>query len=111
MADRPHGQPRPTPPLADKIGSSEPRKLKARRGRHQSIRFGLGMMGLVGWSIAIPTLAGALLGLWIDRHRTGSASWTLMLLILGVAVGCLNAWHWVRKAEQDMREEEEDDDE
>jgi predicted F0F1-ATPase subunit len=31
--------------------------------------FGLGMMGLIGWSVAVPTLLGAALGLWLDsRH-------------------------------------------
>ena len=33
-----------------------------------------------------------------------------MLLIIGLAIGCLNAWHWVAKEDQEMREEQEDDD-
>ena len=24
-------------------------------------------------------------------------SWTLTLLLIGVAVGCLNAWYWVKQ--------------
>ena len=32
-----------------------------------------------------------------------------MLLVIGLAVGCLNAWHWVDKEDKEMREEQEDD--
>jgi len=56
------------------------------------------MFGVVGWSVAIPTLIGTALGIWIDNNWPSQFSWTLMLLIGGVMVGCLNAWYWVRKA-------------
>jgi ATP synthase protein I len=55
------------------------------------------MFGLVGWSVAIPTLIGIAVGVWIDRTHSGPYSWTLMLLFAGVVVGCLNAWYWVKK--------------
>ncbi|MGD8426409.1 MAG: ATP synthase subunit, partial [Balneolaceae bacterium] len=32
------------------------RRLKARRESQKGIWFGIGMFGLVGWSVAIPTL-------------------------------------------------------
>jgi len=44
-----------------------------------------------------PTLVGIGLGLWLDRRFPGRASWTLTLLIIGVALGCLNAWYWVKQ--------------
>ena len=91
------------------VGIKARRKLKARRGPQRGVWFGLGMMGLVGWSVAIPTLLGAALGIWIDSHYPGRHSWTLMLLIIGLTVGCLNAWHWVSKEEQAMRQEEEEE--
>jgi hypothetical protein len=47
------------PTFAGKVGAKASRKLKARRNSTQGIWFGLGMMGLIGWSVAIPTLAGA----------------------------------------------------
>ena len=83
------------------------RKLKAQRHVTQTIWSGLGMMGLVGWSVAVPTLLGAALGLWIDRRYPGSHSWTLMLLAIGLALGCANAWHWVAKEGREIREQEE----
>jgi ATP synthase protein I len=59
--------------------------------------FGLGMFGIVGWSVAIPTLAGIALGIYLDRHRPVGFSWTLTLLAVGVVIGCLNAWYWVQQ--------------
>ena len=44
------------------VGAQAARKLKAQRGATKSVWFGLGMSGLVGWSVTIPTLIGAALG-------------------------------------------------
>lgn len=92
------------------IGAKAARKLKARNSR-QGIWFGLGMTGLIGWSVVVPTLAGVALGIWLDKHYPGSHSWTLTLLIIGLAIGCLNAWHWVAKENKEIGDEPEDKDE
>ena len=102
---------KPKPPLSQEIGAQAARKLKARRHGPRTVWFGLGMMGIIGWSVAIPTLLGAALGLWLDNRRSGSHSWTLMLLVIGLVIGCLNGWYWVAKEDKAMREEQEDDDE
>lgn len=95
-----------------KVGETESRKLKAQRRGTQSIWFGFGMFGIIGWSVAVPTLLGAGLGIWLDQHYPMSArSWTLMLLVAGLVLGCMNAWHWVAKEEQQLRKEQERDDE
>jgi ATP synthase protein I len=96
--------------LAEQVGAKAVRKLKARRST-QGVWFGLGMMGLVGWSVAVPTLLGAALGVWLDKHQPAAHSWTLALLVLGMMLGCVNAWHWVAKEDKAMREEQEDADE
>lgn len=92
------------------VGAKAARKLKARRNSAQGVWFGLGMMGLVGWSVAIPTLLGAALGLWLDKRHPGGHSWTLALLMVGLAIGCLNAWHWVARENKAMHGEREDND-
>lgn len=97
--------------LGEQVGAKAARKLRARRNPAQGVWFGLGMMGLVGWSVTVPTLLGAALGIWLDGRYPSSHSWTLTLLILGLAVGCLNAWHWVAKEDEAMREERENGDE
>jgi len=79
------------------VGAKEARKLEARRGDRPKVWFGLGMFGLVGWSVAIPTLIGVALGVWIDMRWPSRFSWTIMLLFLGVVIGCVNAWYWVQR--------------
>ncbi len=81
-----------------KIGKKEERKIKARRERDkQSLWFGLGMFGMVGWSVAIPTLICLAIGIWLDTSRESGISWTLTFLFIGVALGSLNAWYWVKR--------------
>ena len=99
------------PTFPGQVGAKAARKLKARRNTTPGIWFGLGMMGLIGWSVVVPTLLGAALGLWLDRHYPGTRSWTLALLIAGLALGCINAWLWVSKEEKAMRDEQEGHDE
>jgi len=86
--------------VARDVGRKAERRLKARRQRDRGLWFGLGMFGLVGWSVAVPTLLGILVGLWLDSVSEGRVSWTLTFLILGVALGCMNAWYWVRRESQ-----------
>lgn len=97
-------------PLSRKVGEKEARKLRARRHKDRSIWFGLGMFGVIGWSIVIPTLIGLAIGLWIDRTWPSPFSFTLMLLLAGLIIGCLNAWRWI-VFEGTLIEEEELDEE
>lgn len=83
--------------VVEQIGRKESRRLKAQQQQAHRIWFGLGMFGLIGWSVAIPTLLGAALGMWIDSRVDGRQSWTLTLLIGGLVLGCINAWRWVRE--------------
>ncbi len=93
--------------FSQQVGEKAARKLKVQRHVTQTVWSGLGMMGLVGWSVAVPTLLGAALGVWLDQHYPGSRSWTLMLLAIGLGLGCFNAWHWVAKEGREIREQEE----
>lgn len=79
------------------IVSKQNRKLKARQEKNQSVWFGLGMLGLVGWAVAIPTIIGIAIGIWIDNTWPSRYSWTLMMLFIGLILGCLNAWFWVKR--------------
>ena len=81
--------------LSKAVGAKEARKIKARHEKDSGVWFGLGMFGLVGWSVAVPTLIGIALGIWIDLKWPSRYSWTLMLLVIGVILGCLNAWFWI----------------
>jgi ATP synthase protein I len=96
--------------FAEEVGAKATRKIKARSST-QGVWFGLGMIGLIGWSVVIPTLLGAALGIWLDKHYPGKHAWTLALLVAGLCIGCFNAWHWVARQDAAMQEEQEDNDE
>jgi ATP synthase protein I len=92
------GPPDPGLRLRERLTRRAARRERARREGPRSLWLSLGMMGLVGWSVAVPTLAGVALGWWLDRAFAGGrVSWTLTLLLAGIAVGCINAWFWVRR--------------
>jgi ATP synthase protein I len=110
MSDEPKKTAEDGSTLAEQIGTKAARKLKARKST-QGVWFGLGMMGLIGWSVVVPTLLGAALGLWLDNHHPGKHAWTLALMVIGLAIGCVNAWYWVAQQEKAMRDEPEDGDE
>lgn len=97
--------------FSQQVGIKANRKLQAKRHRTPGVWFGLGTMGIIGWSVVVPTLAGAALGLWLDKHYPRNQSWTLMLLVAGLVVGCFNAWMWVSKEDRAMHEEQENQNE
>lgn len=98
---------KPTKSFSEQVSATEKRKLKARSEPVPGVWFGLGMMGLIGWSVTIPTLLCAALGIWLDTHYPGRHHWTLALLAAGLCIGCLNAWHWVANELQAMRADQE----
>lgn len=79
------------------VRGKQRRRLQARAADHRSVWFGFGLFGIVGWSIAIPTVVGVGIGAWIDHRWESRFSWTLMLMFVGVALGCLTAWNWIRE--------------
>ena len=87
-----------------RITTRERRKLRARRQQDRSLWFGLGLLGLVGWSIVLPTLLGLAVGVWIDGQFPSRFSWTLMLMFAGLMLGCLNAWNWVAREQAAMEQ-------
>lgn len=95
-----------TSDLAREVGRKSARKIRARARRRRSALAALGFFGLIGWSIVVPMLLGTALGMWIDRHHGSRYSWTLMLMVFGLLVGCLNAWRWVENERREIEREE-----
>ena len=95
--------------LSRQVGTQEARKLEARRPGAMNVWSGFGMFGLIGWSVAGPTLLGALLGMWLDKLRPGSHSWTLALLVAGLCLGSMSAWHWVATEYRQIHAAREDE--
>lgn len=83
--------------MSRRVGEKEERKIRAREEKQKPLWSWIGTFGLVGWSVAIPTLIGVFLGMWLDANVQSQYSWTLTLLVVGVLAGCLNAWYWVKR--------------
>lgn len=79
------------------VGRKARRRIEARREKSHDIWFWLGMFGLVGWSVSVPMLLGIALGVWLDGLLEDTISWTLTGLFVGIMLGCLNAWYWVKR--------------
>jgi ATP synthase protein I len=91
--------------LSRMIEAKEKRKIKERRKSGNGFWYGLGMFGLVGWSVVVPTLLGAMLGKWMDKRFHGTYSWTLTFLIIGLIIGCMLAWFWLSREHKEIHKE------
>jgi ATP synthase protein I len=94
--------------FAEQMARKEALRLRGLRHKDETVWFGLGMFGIIGWAVAIPTLIGVALGLWIDRTWPSQYSWALMFLIAGVIVGCINATYWVKKVRSKIIEDDDE---
>ncbi|MEN6421941.1 MAG: AtpZ/AtpI family protein [Smithella sp.] len=94
--------------FTEQVARKEALRQKGLRHKGETVWFGLGMMGIVGWAVAIPTLIGIAIGLWIDRTWPSRYSWALMFLVFGVVVGCINAAYWVRRIRNRIIEEDDE---
>ena len=72
--------------------------MEARRDGNRSIWFGLGMFGIVGWSVAVPTLVGTAIGVWIDSRYYKPFFVDTNATVQGVLFGSINAWYWINRA-------------
>jgi ATP synthase protein I len=96
--------------LAAEVGRKEARKLKARRYKPWSALAGFGLLGLVGWSVVLPTVLGVVLGMCIDRHYPDQHFWTLTFMVAGLVLGCWNAWHWIVREQREIEREQKEND-
>lgn len=86
--------------LLEKIQKESTKKIKSKEEGSEII-FGLGLFGIVGWAISIPTIIGIAIGVFLDKKFTQSFSWTITLLFVGVVLGAFNAWHWIQEKIKD----------
>jgi len=68
------------------------RRQARRESGHRTFWTSLGVLGSVGWPIALLTAGGALLGHWLDRRWETGVRFALIFLTIGVVVGCWAAW-------------------
>lgn len=80
---------------AREIGRRARRIRQARDDPGPSPLRGIGTFGMIGWSVSVPIVGGALLGLWLDKVAPQDFSWTLALILGGAFLGALIAWRWI----------------
>jgi len=69
---------------------------KARRERRSVIAQTV-YLGTLGLLLVLPAVGGAYLGHWLDGLTAGySIRWTISFIVLGVAIGALNVYLFVR---------------
>ena len=55
-------------------------------------------VGTLGLLFVLPVIGGAYLGQWLDSLAAGySTRWTLSLILLGICVGALNVYLFIRE--------------
>ena len=73
------------------------------RGRAQpepSLGSRLGQIGILGWTIVLPTLAGLAIGRGLDRLFRSGVFFSAPLLMIGAAAGLWFAWKWMHRQER-----------
>ena len=73
------------------------RRQRARREGEPSFAGYLAQVGVLGWTIVVPTLLGMFLGRWLDQRLGTGIFWTGPLLIVGLTIGCWSAWRWMHR--------------
>lgn len=55
-------------------------------------------LGTLGLLFVLPVVGGAYLGIWLDSLVSGySTRWTMSLILLGIFIGGLNVYFFVRE--------------
>lgn len=97
--------------LAERLEVRASRRLISRREEQRiDARQGLSFLGAIGWHLPVPTVAGALIGKWLDgKYPHETVSWSLNLMLLGLVLGMISTWVWVRREgiERAVREQNE----
>ncbi len=76
------------------------RRERARRRRDQNIWSYVAMFGVVGWTVAVPTVLGLAFGMFVDGRVDSERSFTITFLLVGLAIGIATAWRWITDESQ-----------
>lgn len=80
------------PRLDEAVRRLRERRARASREGRRSIGQDLALIGVIGWTVVIPTLLGIYVGRLLDRLFRSGIFWTLGLLVVGVTLGSALAW-------------------
>ena len=87
----------PEDPLADASRLAAERDTMRRRDAEPSLGRRLGQIGVLGWAIVLPALAGLFLGRWLDKTYSSGVFFSAPLVMIGAGVGFWLAWKWMAR--------------
>lgn len=87
--------PSKTDPLVEKIRRHRSRREQWLREGDMSVGRRLAQIGVLGWIVVVPTLAGLFFGRWLDERFSTGIFWSAPLMLLGVCIGGWTAWKWM----------------
>lgn len=83
--------------LRQRLEQQARRIRKAEAERHNLLAQTV-FVGTLGLLFVLPVIAGAYLGQWLDSLASGySIRWTVSLILLGVFVGAMNVYLFIRE--------------
>ena len=83
--------------LTKKVKQSIDKMEKARQ-EQKTILAQTVYLGSLSFLFIVPVIVGAYTGVWLDDHLKGfSFSWTLTLILLGIFVGCVNVYLFIKE--------------
>lgn len=83
--------------LEDRVAAQVRRMKRAKKEQYTLIGYTM-YLGTLGLLFVLPVLVGAYIGRWLDElGRDYSIHWTLSLLFLGVVVGAINVYLFIRE--------------
>lgn len=88
--------PSPQQRMLHSVATRQGRMLRGRRASKGNWS-ALTILGIVGWSVTLPTLVGTAAGIWIDHRWPSRFPWTVVLLFAGLVMGCVTAWQHLRE--------------
>jgi len=102
-AGRPVGPDEPEKPTEQKEEFVS--EVRRRRERHEKFQregdasfwSSVGMMGTIGFSIAVPLTLGTLLGRWLDGRFDAGYTFMIFLMLAGLGVGIFTVYRLIRE--------------
>lgn len=83
--------------LQQKVQRQVKRMKQAKKDRPNLLRQTL-YLGTVGVLFVLPVVIGAYVGLWLDKRSSQYEwHWTVCLIVLGIFVGAVNVYLYVRE--------------
>ena len=83
--------------IAEAARQAASRAEEGRNNPEPSLGARLGQIGVLGWTIVVPTLLGLGLGRLLDKLFGTGVLFSAPLLMLGAAAGWWFAWKWMHR--------------